>query len=62
MAANRGTEAYDLSLFEPRPAKVVNLKTNKNSRKNSREEGPHNLFSTPLRPFALRLLRSRLWE
>ena len=44
MAANRGTEAYDLSLFEPRPAKVVNLKTNKNSRKTAAEKG-HTIFS-----------------
>lgn len=29
MAANRGTEAYDLSLFEPKPAKIVELKPNK---------------------------------
>ncbi|HHV51792.1 MAG TPA: hypothetical protein GXX54_08900 [Clostridiales bacterium] len=29
MAVNRGTEAYDLSLFEARPAKVVSLKANK---------------------------------
>ena len=29
MADNRGTEAYDLSLFEPKPAKIVELKPNK---------------------------------
>lgn len=29
MAVNRGTEAYDLSLFEPKPAKIVELKPNK---------------------------------
>lgn len=29
MAVNKGTEAYDLSLFEERPAKVVKLQTNK---------------------------------
>lgn len=33
MAVNRGTEAYDLSLFEERPAKVVKLKTNKKLQK-----------------------------
>lgn len=37
MAANRGTEAYDLSLFEPRPAKVVNLKTNKKFQKKQQQ-------------------------
>ncbi|MDD3692764.1 MAG: cell division protein FtsL [Oscillospiraceae bacterium] len=30
---NNRTEAYDLSLFEPRPAKVVKLKTNKKLQK-----------------------------
>lgn len=33
MAANRGSEAYDLSLFEERPAKVVQLKPNKKMQK-----------------------------
>jgi cell division protein FtsL len=33
MAFNRGTEAYDLSIFEPRPAKVVSLKANKKFQK-----------------------------
>ncbi len=33
MPANRGTEAYDLSLFEPKPAKIVQLKKNKKALK-----------------------------
>ncbi|HBT64827.1 MAG TPA: hypothetical protein DEB10_09240, partial [Ruminococcaceae bacterium] len=33
MAINRGTEAYDLSLFEERPAKIVKLHTNKKLQK-----------------------------
>lgn len=33
MAMNRGNEAYDLSLFEPKPAKVVELKPNKKMQK-----------------------------
>ena len=48
MAANRGTEAYDLSLFEPRPAKVVNLKTNKKFQKKQQQRRAIQSFSTPL--------------
>ena len=33
MAAGRGTEAYDLSLFEKRPAKIVKFETNKKLKK-----------------------------
>lgn len=33
MAANKGNEAYDLSLFEAKPAKVVELKPNKKMQK-----------------------------
>lgn len=37
MAINHGgTEAYDLSLFEERPAKIVKLKTNKRLQKEQR--------------------------
>lgn len=38
MAVNKGTEAYDLSLFEPRPAKVVKIKTNKKLQKAQRRK------------------------
>ncbi|HIZ20295.1 MAG TPA: hypothetical protein H9674_05480 [Firmicutes bacterium] len=38
MAGNRGTEAYDLSLFEPRPAKIVELKPNKKMLKAQRKK------------------------
>ncbi|MDD2363140.1 MAG: cell division protein FtsL [Oscillospiraceae bacterium] len=33
MAVNRGTEAYDLSLFEKRPAKIVEFETNKKAQR-----------------------------
>lgn len=47
MAANRGSEAYDLSLFEERPAKVVPLKPNKKMQKaQERKNAMQSLLNT----------------
>lgn len=44
MAVNRGTEAYDLSLFEPRPAKIVDIKTNKKLQKAQKQKNAVQAF------------------
>ncbi|MDD2417883.1 MAG: hypothetical protein PHR24_06855 [Oscillospiraceae bacterium] len=49
MAVNRGTEAYDLSLFEKRPAKIVALETNK---KVQREKQRRNVIQSLLNTVA----------
>ena len=41
MAVTRGTEAYDLSLFEERPAKVVKLEANKRLQKGKAAQRSH---------------------
>lgn len=44
MAVNRGTEAYDLSLFEPRPAKIVDIKTDKRLKKAQKHQNAVQAF------------------